>query len=26
MFILYLISIGLAWAFGKKKDPVTEEA
>jgi sec-independent protein translocase protein TatC len=26
MFILYVISIGLAWAFGKKKEPVTEEA
>jgi sec-independent protein translocase protein TatC len=26
MFILYVISIGLAWAFGKKKAPVTEEA
>ena len=26
MFLLYLISIGLAWAFGKKKEPVTEEA
>jgi sec-independent protein translocase protein TatC len=28
MFILYVISIGLAWVFGKKKnkEPVTEEA
>jgi sec-independent protein translocase protein TatC len=26
MFVLYLISIGLAWIFGKKKAPVTEEA
>jgi sec-independent protein translocase protein TatC len=26
MFLLYLISIGLAWAFGKKKEPVTEDA
>ena len=26
MFILYLISIGLAWLFGKKKEPVTEDA
>jgi sec-independent protein translocase protein TatC len=27
MFLLYLISIGLAWAFGKKKkEPVTEGA
>jgi sec-independent protein translocase protein TatC len=26
MFILYVISIGLAWAFGKKKAPVPEEA
>jgi sec-independent protein translocase protein TatC len=26
MFILYVISIGLAWAFGKKKEPITEEA
>jgi len=26
MFILYVISIGLAWMFGKKKTPVTEEA
>jgi sec-independent protein translocase protein TatC len=26
MFILYVISIGLAWAFGKKKEPVTEDA
>jgi sec-independent protein translocase protein TatC len=26
MFILYLISIGLAWIFGKKKEPVPEEA
>jgi sec-independent protein translocase protein TatC len=28
MFILYVISIGLAWLFGKKKnkEPVTEEA
>ena len=25
MFILYVISIGLAWAFGKKKEPVPEE-
>jgi len=26
MFILYVISIGLAWAFGKKKESVPEEA
>jgi Sec-independent protein secretion pathway component TatC len=26
MFILYVISIGLAWAFGKKKAPISEEA
>ena len=26
MFILYVFSIGLAWVFGKKKEPVTEEA
>jgi sec-independent protein translocase protein TatC len=26
MFILYVISIGLAWAFGKKKEPVAEAA
>jgi sec-independent protein translocase protein TatC len=26
MFILYVISIALAWAFGKKKEPVTEDA
>ena|SRR5688572_17128910 len=26
MFILYLISIGLAWLFGKKKEPIPEEA
>jgi sec-independent protein translocase protein TatC len=26
MFILYVISIGLAWAFGKKKASVPEEA
>ena len=27
MFVLYLFSIGLAWAFGKKKkEPVTEDA
>jgi sec-independent protein translocase protein TatC len=26
MFILYMISIALAWAFGKKKEPVIEEA
>jgi sec-independent protein translocase protein TatC len=26
MFLLYLISIGLAWIFGKKKAPVAEEA
>jgi sec-independent protein translocase protein TatC len=26
MFILYLISIGFAWAFGKKKKPAIEEA
>jgi sec-independent protein translocase protein TatC len=26
MFILYVISIGLAWAFGKKKAPEPEEA
>jgi sec-independent protein translocase protein TatC len=26
MFLLYLISIGLAWIFGKKKTPVTETA
>jgi sec-independent protein translocase protein TatC len=26
MFILYVISIVLAWAFGKKKEPVTEAA
>ena len=25
MFILYVISIGLAWAFGKKKTPIVEE-
>ncbi|HLG57228.1 MAG TPA: twin-arginine translocase subunit TatC [Vicinamibacterales bacterium] len=25
MFLLYVISIGLAWAFGKKKAPVVEE-
>ena len=25
MFILYVISIGLAWMFGKKKEPVVEE-
>jgi sec-independent protein translocase protein TatC len=26
MFLLYLLSIGLAWLFGKKKEPVTEDA
>ena len=26
MFLLYVISIGLAWLFGKKKEPVTEGA
>jgi sec-independent protein translocase protein TatC len=25
MFILYVISIGLAWMFGKKKEPIVEE-
>jgi len=25
MFLLYLISIGLAWAFGKKKTPIVDE-
>ena len=24
--VLYILSIGLAWAFGKKKEPVTDEA
>jgi hypothetical protein len=23
--VLYVLSIGLAWLFGKKKEPVTED-
>ena len=26
MVVLYVISIGLAWVFGKKKESVPEEA